>query len=125
MPLPTQHASIAAWSDDAHVLANRALYRRKFDRVLPVLQPVIRAVRPAGGFYLWLHVGGDDEAFTAGLFAAQNVTVVPGSYLARQTAAGNPGAGYVRISLVAAEEQCVEAAVRIRDFISNNWNRTS
>ena len=118
MPIPTQRASITAWSDDEHVRANRALYRRKFDRVLPVLQPVIDVERPAGGFYLWLNVGGDDVAFTADLFAAQNVTVVPGSYLARATEQGNPGAGYVRISLVAAEEECVQAAGRIREFIT-------
>ena len=118
MPIPTQRASITAWSDDEHVRANRALYRRKFDRVLPVLRPVIDVERPAGGFYLWLNVGGDDVAFTADLFAAQNVTVVPGSYLARATEQGNPGAGYVRISLVAAEEECVQAAVRIREFIT-------
>jgi len=117
MPIPTQHASVAAWSEDGHVAANRALYRRKFDRVLPVLRPVIDVVRPAGGFYLWLHVGGDDESFTAELFAARHVTVVPGSYLARATATGNPGAGFVRISLVASEEECVQAAGRIRDFI--------
>jgi N-succinyldiaminopimelate aminotransferase len=116
MPVPTQKASIAAWSDDAHVVANRALYRRKFDRVLPILQPVVDAPRPAGGFYLWLPVGAD-EAFTAGLFAQQNITVVPGSYLARAAAGANPGAGYIRISLVAAEEECVQAAHRIREFI--------
>jgi N-succinyldiaminopimelate aminotransferase len=117
MPIPTQKASVAAWSDDAHVVANRALYRRKFDRVLPILGPVIEATRPAGSFYLWLNVGGDDEAFTAGLFEQQNVTVVPGSYLARPTPRGNPGAGFVRISLVASEEECVQAAIRIRDFL--------
>jgi N-succinyldiaminopimelate aminotransferase len=122
MPIPTQRASIAAWNDDAHVAANRALYRRKFDRVLPILAPALTVDRPAGGFYLWLHVGGDDEAFTAGLFAQQNVTVVPGSYLARRTADGNPGAGYVRISLVASEEDCVQAAQRIREFILSSWN---
>ena len=119
MPIPTQRASITAWNDDEHVRANRALYRRKFDRVLPVLRPVIQVDRPAGGFYLWLKVGGDDTAFTADLFAAQNITVVPGSYLARATAQGNPGAGYVRISLVAPEEECVQAAVRIREFITS------
>jgi N-succinyldiaminopimelate aminotransferase len=125
MPIPTQKASITAWSDDAHVVANRALYRRKFDRVLPILAPVIKTDRPAGGFYLWLHVGGDDEAFTAGLFATQNVTVVPGSYLARQTPQGNPGMGFVRISLVASEEECVQAAIRIREFIlSRNTAKT-
>jgi N-succinyldiaminopimelate aminotransferase len=118
MPIPTQKASIAAWGDDDHVRANRARYRRKYDAVLPILQPVIDTTRPAGGFYLWLHVGGDDVAFTAGLFAAQNVTLVPGSFLARAPAGGhNPGAGYVRISLVASEEECVQAALRIRDFI--------
>jgi N-succinyldiaminopimelate aminotransferase len=117
MPIPTQRASVTAWSDDAHVRANRALYRRKFDQVLPILQPVIPTARPAGGFYLWLKVGGDDVAFTAELFAQQNVTVVPGSYLARATAQGNPGAGYVRISLVAPEADCVQAAARIREFI--------
>jgi N-succinyldiaminopimelate aminotransferase len=116
MPVPTQKASIAAWSDDAHVVANRALYRRKYDRVLPILQPVVEAQRPAGGFYLWLPVGAD-EAFTAGLFARQHITVVPGSYLARATPAGNPGAGFIRLSLVAAEEECVQAAHRIREFI--------
>ncbi len=125
MPVPTQKASATAWNDDAHVVANRALYRRKFDRVLPILAPVVEALRPAGGFYLWLDVGGDDAAFTAGLFAEQNVTVVPGSYLARHTPQGNPGAGFVRISLVASEEECVQAAVRIRDFIlSREQTRT-
>jgi N-succinyldiaminopimelate aminotransferase len=117
MPVPTQKASVTAWSEDAHVVANRALYRRKFDRVIPVLAPVIQVLRPAGGFYLWLQVGGSDEEFTAALFAKKNITVVPGSYLARRTDAGNPGAGYVRISLVAPEEECVQAAERIRDFI--------
>src|SRR5690606_13537846 len=75
MPVPTQKASIAAWGDDAHVAANRALYRDKYDRVLPILQPVVKVARPAGGFYLWLPVDGDDAAFTAGLFAAQHITV--------------------------------------------------
>jgi len=117
MPIPTQKASVAAWSEDGHVLANRALYRAKYDQVLPVLQPVIDATRPAGGFYLWLPVGGDDEAFTAELFATQNITVVPGSYLARDTGAGNPGAGFIRLSLVASVDECVQAAGRIRDFI--------
>jgi N-succinyldiaminopimelate aminotransferase len=119
MPAPTQRASIAAWTDDAHVAANRARYRSKFDQVLPILAPVIEAHRPEGGFYLWLNVGTDDEAFTAGLYARQNITVVPGSYLARQTPSGNPGAGYVRISLVASEAECVQAACRIRDYITS------
>jgi len=117
MSLPVQHASAAAWNDDAHVAVNREQYRRKFDLVFPILERVTRVQRPAGGFYLWLDTGGDDEAFTAGLFARQNVTVVPGSYLARDTAAGNPGRGFVRISLVASEADCVQAARRICDHI--------
>jgi N-succinyldiaminopimelate aminotransferase len=125
MPVPSQKASVSAWSEDAHVVANRALYRRKFDRVLPILAPVIEAPRPAGGFYVWLNVGGDDEAFTAGLFAQQNVTVVPGSYLARATAQGNPGAGFVRMSLVAAEEECVQAALRVREFLLSRKKTSS
>jgi N-succinyldiaminopimelate aminotransferase len=123
MPIPTQKASVAAWSEDAHVAANRALYRRKYDRVLPILAPVINVQRPAGGFYLWLDVGGSDEEFTARLFAEQNITVVPGSYLARATRTGNPGAGFVRVSLVAHEEECVQAAERIKQFILSRKSR--
>jgi N-succinyldiaminopimelate aminotransferase len=120
MAVPTQRASIAAWGDDVHVAANRALYREKYDRVVPILGEVLQVERPAGGFYLWQEVAGDDVAFTAGLFAQQNVTVVPGSYLARETAAGNPGSGRVRISLVAGVEECVEAAQRIREYVRTN-----
>jgi N-succinyldiaminopimelate aminotransferase len=116
MPLPTQRASIVAWNDDAHVRENRALYREKFDRVIPILADVLDVERPAGGFYLWQKVPGDDVAFTAGLFEQQNVTVVPGSYLARDNAGGNPGRGRIRISLVASVEECVEAAHRIRAY---------
>jgi N-succinyldiaminopimelate aminotransferase len=116
MPVPTQLASAAAWNDDGHVVANRALYREKFARVIPILAPVLPVEKPAGGFYLWLAVPGDDEAFTAGLFAQQNVTLVPGSYLARDGGRGNPGAGRVRLSLVASVDECVAAATRIRDY---------
>lgn len=116
MALPTQRASIVAWNDDAHVTANRALYREKFERVVPILAEQLEVERPPGGFYLWQKIPGDDTAFTAGLFAQQNVTVVPGSYLARDSVQGNPGLGRIRISLVASVEECVEAAQRIRDF---------
>ena len=85
MPVPTQLASIAAWNDDAHAAANRALYREKFARVLPILAPVLDVVEPDGGFYLWPDVQRDDEAFTRELFATQNLTILPGSYLARDT----------------------------------------
>jgi len=136
MAVPTQLASIAAWRDDKHAAENRRLYQEKFERVLPILAPVMKVEKPAGAFYLWPHVGGDDEAFTRELFARKNLTVLPGSYLARAgggaAAAGgtgasgvsgrgdgavNPGMGRVRISLVAPVERCVEAAERIRDFV--------
>jgi N-succinyldiaminopimelate aminotransferase len=126
MAVPTQLASIAAWQDDEHAAANRRLYQEKFDRVLPILAPVMKVERPAGAFYLWPEVGGDDEIFTRELFARKNLTVLPGSYLARAAgvgpvASGDPGAGRVRISLVAPVAQCVEAAERIRDFVVKDW----
>lgn len=113
MPVPTQLASIAAWNDDAHVEHNRDLYRQKFAAVLPVLESVMDVQRPAAGFYLWPAVT-DDERFTRDLFAQQHITVLPGSYLARDMAQGNPGRGRVRISLVATVDECIEAAHRIR-----------
>jgi N-succinyldiaminopimelate aminotransferase len=119
MPVPTQLASIAAWDDDTHSAANRALYREKFARVLPILQPVLDEVEPDGAFYLWPGVDRDDEVFARELFAVQNLTILPGSYLARDTRAGNPGRNRVRISLVAQLEECVTAAQRIRNFLEN------
>jgi N-succinyldiaminopimelate aminotransferase len=119
MPIPTQLASCAAWQDDAHVIENRRLYREKFEQVIPILAPVLDFAQPDGGFYLWADVRGDDERFTRELFAREHVTVLPGSYLARATAAGNPGAGRVRISLTAPLKQCIEAALRIRRFLTD------
>jgi N-succinyldiaminopimelate aminotransferase len=120
MPLPTQLASIAAWNDDAHVAANRRLYQEKFARVLPILSPVMDVSCPAGAFFLWPDIGCDDEDFTRELYARQNVLVLPGSYLGRAHARGNPGAGRVRISLVPDVDACVEAAERIREFITSH-----
>jgi len=117
MPVQTQLASIAAWNDEAHVRANRDLYREKFDAVLNILSPVMDVQRPDGSFYLWPNVGGDDAAFCRDLFEAEHVTVVPGSYLSRDVDGVNPGAGRVRMALVAPLAECVEAAERIRDFV--------
>ncbi len=109
-----QKASIAAWHDEAHVAANRELYRAKFARVTPMLQPVLDVALPDAGFYLWAGVpSGDDVAWSLGLLAQQNVTVLPGSLLARPAHGINPGAGRVRLALVAGTEECVEAAQRI------------
>jgi len=117
MSVPTQLASIAAWDEDGHVVANRRLYQEKFDKVIPMLSDVLDIERPQGGFYLWTDVRGDDEKFTRDLFVRQNVTVLPGSYLARLHDGINPGAGRVRISLVPTVAQCVEAAERIRSLV--------
>ena len=117
MPVQTQLASIAAWNDEAHVKANRDLYREKFDAVLAILDGVLDVQRPDGGFYLWAKTPMDDEAFTRELFAREHVTVVPGSYLSREVDGTNPGAGRVRMALVAPLAECVEAAERIRAFV--------
>ena len=114
MSLTVQHASMAAWNDEAHVDENRRLYRQKFDALVPMLQGVMHAPRPEAGFYLWARVpGDDDEAFTKGLFAATHVTVLPGQYLARDANGINPGRGYVRMALVPPLADCIEAAGRI------------
>jgi N-succinyldiaminopimelate aminotransferase len=117
MSTVVQHASIAAWNDEAHVAANRALYRQKFDSVTPVLAEVLDVRLPDAGFYLWAGVpGGDDVAFALGLLAQYNVTVLPGSLLSRGAHGANPGAGRVRMALVAGQDKCLEAARRIRQF---------
>ena len=117
MPVQTQLASIAAWNDEAHVKANRDLYREKFDAVLDILGPVLDVQRPDGSFYLWPKVPTDDAQFCRDLYEQQHVTVVPGSYLSRDVDGVNPGANRVRMALVASLAECVEAAERIRDFL--------
>ncbi|MFV3327793.1 succinyldiaminopimelate transaminase [Pseudomonas sp. NY15372] len=119
MPVQTQLASIAAWQDEAHVRENRDQYRAKYDAVLAILQPVMDVQRPDGSFYLWAKVPGCDADFTRDLFEAQHVTVVPGSYLSREVDGVNPGAGRVRMALVAPLAECIEAAERIREFLQN------
>jgi N-succinyldiaminopimelate aminotransferase len=118
MAVPTQIASVTAWDEDAHAAQNRRLYQEKFARVLPILEPVLDVRRPDGAFYLWPDVGEDDEGFTRDLFAEQNLTLLPGSYLAREFNGENPGRRRVRISLTANVDQCVLAAERIREFVA-------
>jgi N-succinyldiaminopimelate aminotransferase len=117
MPLPTQFASIEAWNDDAHVSANRRLYQQKFDRVIPMLEPVLPLERPEGAFYLWARTPGDDAQFTRALYERTHLTVLPGSFMAREAHGENPGRARVRISLVPPLAQCLEAAARLRDFL--------
>jgi len=113
MPLHHQHASMAAWNDEEHVRANRALYRQKFDAVLPILQGHLQVERPDAGFYLWPETPVADTEFARQLYQHAHITVVPGSFLARETAAGNPGSKHVRMALVASLEDCVAAAERM------------
>jgi len=129
-------ASIAAWGDESHVVENRALYRAKFAAVTPLLEPVLDVRLPDAGFYLWAGVpaswNGDDAGFARALYAQYNVTVLPGSFLARDAGSGdapvptpsvaappapNPGRGRIRMALVAGTDECVEAARRIVDFV--------
>ena len=115
-------ASMAAWGDEEHVIENRAQYRAKFAAVTPLLSDVMDVKLPDAAFYLWAGVpakvcGGDDCAFARELLAQYNVTVLPGSYLAREAGGANPGHGRVRMALVAETKECVTAANRIRQFI--------
>ena len=113
-----QAASIAAWNDEAHVVENRRLYAEKFAAVMPILQPHLSFDAPDAAFYLWAKVPGDDDQnFARELYRQQHVTVLPGSYLARDAAGCNPGRGYVRIALVDSVEACIDAARRIASFV--------
>lgn len=115
-----QAASVAAWRDEAHVAENRRLYTEKFDAVTPMIRDVLDTDRPDASFYLWTRVdrktGLSDTEFARRLYAAENVVVLPGSFLAREARGVNPGAGFVRIALVAGRDECVEAARRIARF---------
>ena len=119
MPLPTQAASIAAWRDEAHVRANRERYRERFAAVREILSPVLDLHLPPAGFYLWPRLPMDDETFAYRLQAEQNVTVLPGRYLSRESGGVNPGEGFVRMALVADLDECREAAERIRSLLAS------
>jgi len=112
-----QMASIAAWNDEAHVAENRRLYREKFAAFFERVNPVLPLVMPDAAFYFWADVGPDDVAFTRDLFAETHITVLPGSYIARESNGVNPGRGYVRMALVSTVEDAIEAAERLRGFI--------
>ena len=111
-----QQASITAWNDEAHVVENRRLYREKFAAALEILRPAIEVEMPEAAFYLWLNTPIPDTEFARRLYQQQAVTVLPGSYLAREAGGVNPGSNRVRIALVSSVAECVESAQRIRTF---------
>jgi len=114
-----QAASIAAWKDETHVAENRRLYEDKFNRVIEILKPVLPVTQPDAGFYLWIRTPLSDTAFAQALYRDYNVTVLPGSYLARDVNGLNPGANFVRLALVANTAETVDAAQRIARFVSS------
>ena len=111
-----QAASITAWNDEAHVVENRRLYKEKFAKVVEILKPVLPVTMPDASFYLWLRVPIADTSFAQGLHRDYNVTVLPGSFLAREVRGLNPGENYVRIALVASLEETLDAAHRITEY---------
>ena len=111
-----QDASAAAWRDEAHVRENRRKYVEKFARITPVMQTALAVKHPEAGFYLWVPTPISDTEFARRLYAEEHVTVLPGSFLARESHGVNPGANYVRMALVAETEECLEAARRIVEF---------
>ena len=118
MSVPTQYASIAAWQDETHVIENRRLYREKFAAFVEILSDVCEIQKPPASFYIWLKTSISDTDFTQQLFAQENVTVLPGSFLSREFEGVNPAANHVRIALVAPLAECIEAAKRIKNFIN-------
>lgn len=114
-----QDASVAAWNDETHVRENRKKYADKFARITPLMQTALRVQRPDAGFYLWAPTPIADTEFARRLYAEQNVTVLPGSYIARESRGINPGANYVRMALVAETDECLEATRRIVEFTKN------
>jgi len=117
MPGHVQEASRIAWLDEDHVVENRALYRTKFEAVTPLLAGPLGCRHPDGGFYYWPRTPIDDQEFARELFRRENVTVLPGTYLARDVAGDSPGRNRIRMALVAPLEECVEAASRIARFV--------
>ena len=111
-----QAASTAAWNDETHVIENRRLYAEKFNAVTPMLSSVLEVEMPDAAFYLWAKSEISDTELAVKLYRDFNVTVLPGSYLAREAHGTNPGEGFIRLALVASLSECVEAATRIQQL---------
>ena len=119
MSTVVQLASAAAWSDETHVVENRSLYREKFAAVTEILAPVLDFPQPQASFYLWPKTPVADTEFARQLYSQQNITLLPGQFMSRQTVNGNPGENRVRLALVAERDECIEAARRIRQFVES------
>jgi N-succinyldiaminopimelate aminotransferase len=117
MSMPTQFASIAAWGDEQHVADNRALYREKFRQVYQCLNPVMPLTMPDAAFFFWAETPIDDCEFAQRLYAQEHITVLPGSYMAREADGINPGRNRIRLALVADVSECLQAAERIANFV--------
>jgi len=111
-----QIASEAAWQDEHHVRENRRLYAAKFRDALPLVAAPLATSMPEGGFYFWIGTPIDDTGFARDLYRLYNVTVLPGSFLAREAHGVNPGANHIRVALVAPHDECVEGVRRITEF---------
>lgn len=116
LSLPVQRASLAARNDEAHVMENRKLYNQKFNTVGEILDGILDFNMPPAGFYLWPKTPIDDAVFAHELYAKENLTVLPGSFISRSTPDGNPGANRIRLALVPSLGDCIEAAERIKRF---------
>jgi N-succinyldiaminopimelate aminotransferase len=119
MSLPVQAASVAAWNDEVHVHENRRLYAEKYKAALPLVRAPLQTGMPDGAFYLWIGTPIADTEFARRLHAQYNVLVLPGSFLARDTPAGNPGARHVRVALVPPLAECIEALQRMNRFAAS------
>jgi N-succinyldiaminopimelate aminotransferase len=109
-------ASVAAWNDEAHVRANRVEYAAKFAQLQPLVASVLPCTMPDAAFYLWAQTPIDDAEFAKRLFAEENVTVLPGSYVGREVHGHNPGRRRIRLALVASRAECAEAVSRVVAF---------
>lgn len=118
LPIHHQHASIAAWGDEKHVIENRLLYREKMNTIVPLLKKDFDIEVPSAGFCLWLKIPFDDEEFTVNAYQYHNLRVLPGQYLAREVDGINPGFGFLRLALVHPLDICISAIGRLLESVS-------
>ncbi len=115
---PILAASAAAWRDEAHVAANRALYQQKMAAAQVILGD--RMKRPDGGFFLWLKVGNGEE-IAYRLWTEQGVRVLPGAFMGREIEPGkpqsNPGFSYIRVALVSNLSTIMTALERVKKIL--------